>query len=392
MDYAIRPSLVLPTLALAFGLAGTLRAQGPMTALVRSDGSAGDAFGGSVAVTGRVGLVGAPYDDDLGSASGSVYVFDLASGAQLAKWTPADGSADEHFGYSLAAQGDLVAVGAEWDDDRGFRSGSVYLFDVRTGAQVAKVLAPDGAANALFGRRVALHGSRLAVTAHGDNDTVGAVYLFDVPSGALLHKFLPVDGGLYPGFGSGLALDDDTLLAGSFELSGGLVRGSAYLFDVTTGQLRAKLQPAPQHDHGYFGLEVALTGGRAVVAEPYTGSVKSPAKGTVHVYDPMTGDKVDKLVAIGGPVSGAKFGRGLAANGDLLVIGASGTNEGRGSIHLFDAVSRQPLARYTLPGSAPDDSFGLAIAVGDRALVVGAPGADIDGEGSGAAYVRLLGR
>jgi|GEM_PF-5944947 len=48
--------------------------------------------------------------------SGSAYLFDASTGKQLDKILPSDGSADVEFGYSIAIEGGMVAVGAHKDN------------------------------------------------------------------------------------------------------------------------------------------------------------------------------------------------------------------------------------------------------------------------------------
>ena len=82
-------------------------------------------------MSGSLIVVGAYDDDDKGSASGSAYVFEKgADGAvtQLAKLTAADGAASDYFGHSVAVSGSLIVVGAIYDDDKGSNSGSAYVF------------------------------------------------------------------------------------------------------------------------------------------------------------------------------------------------------------------------------------------------------------------------
>jgi len=98
--------------------------------LVANDGAAYDYFGASVALDGDTLVVGAYWDDDKGSDSGSVYVF-VRSGTtwtQQQKLVANDGAASDRFGYSVAFDGDTLSVGAYWDDDKGSNSGSVYVF------------------------------------------------------------------------------------------------------------------------------------------------------------------------------------------------------------------------------------------------------------------------
>ena len=119
-----------------------------------SDAAEDDQFGFSVSIDGAM-VIGAQYDDDKGTDSGSAYVFtrntpgDLASGwTQVAKLTAADGAAVDLFGYSVSIDGDTVVIGAYEDDDDGTSSGSAYVFtrvtagDLASGwAQVAKLTA-----------------------------------------------------------------------------------------------------------------------------------------------------------------------------------------------------------------------------------------------------------
>ncbi|MCH8151573.1 MAG: hypothetical protein IH830_04265 [Planctomycetes bacterium] len=98
--------------------------------LTASDGTAGDKFGFSVAVSGNVTVITAVNDDDNGVNSGSAYVFrfDGTDWIEEAKLTASDGAPSDDFGLSVAVNGDVAVVGAFWDDDNGGQSGSVHVF------------------------------------------------------------------------------------------------------------------------------------------------------------------------------------------------------------------------------------------------------------------------
>ncbi len=85
-----------------------------------------------------------------------------------AKLTASDGAGDDYFGVSVGISGDeRVIVGAFWDDDAGSASGSAYIFR-RNGAswyEEAKVVASDGATDDRFGSSVAISGDRAIVVA-----------------------------------------------------------------------------------------------------------------------------------------------------------------------------------------------------------------------------------
>ena len=66
-------SFPLSMLALAV-LASGAGAQCELDKLTASDAAAEDLFGGSVSLFGDTALVGAPFDDDTGTWSGSAYV------------------------------------------------------------------------------------------------------------------------------------------------------------------------------------------------------------------------------------------------------------------------------------------------------------------------------
>ena len=99
--------------------------------LTASDGAASDYFGHSVAISGDYAIIGAYQDDDLGGDSGSAYVFERIAGTwtQVAKLTASDGAASDYFGYSVAISGSYAIVGAFQDDDLGSNSGSAYVFE-----------------------------------------------------------------------------------------------------------------------------------------------------------------------------------------------------------------------------------------------------------------------
>jgi len=151
--------------------------------LLAADGADGDQFGSSVSISGTTAIAGAVWDDDNGSASGSAYLFDVTTGEQIAKLLPDDGAAGHRFGWSVAVVDGTVIVGAPYDDDNGGASGSAYLFDAATGEQIAKLLPDDGVADDQFGYSVAISGSTAIVGAFLDDDNgdrSGSAYLFDL--------------------------------------------------------------------------------------------------------------------------------------------------------------------------------------------------------------------
>ena len=79
--------------------------------LVPTDGASYDYFGYDVALSGDTAIIGSPYNNGMGTSSGSVYVFvrrDDGTWEEVQKITPADGEDDDQFGTSVAISGDTA--------------------------------------------------------------------------------------------------------------------------------------------------------------------------------------------------------------------------------------------------------------------------------------------
>ena len=149
--------------------------------------SAGEEFGGKVALWGDTAIAGVMRDDDdvKGVDSGSAYVFTRTGSrwSQQAKLTADDAAAGDALGWSIAIEGDTAVIGAPRDDDKGKDSGSVYVF-TRTGSdwqQQAKLTALDGKPGDLFGISAALSGDTILIGADLNDEkapNAGAAYVF----------------------------------------------------------------------------------------------------------------------------------------------------------------------------------------------------------------------
>ena len=151
--------------------------------LIAQDGAANDHFAKSVAVFGDTALIGEPLDDvGANPSQGSAYVFERtgSSWTQAAKLLALDGNPSDRFGFSVAVDGDAVLVGAPYDDNRG----SAYVF-ARSGptwTQQSKLQSQSGATSAFYGSSVDLDADMALVGAYledvGPNVDQGAAYVF----------------------------------------------------------------------------------------------------------------------------------------------------------------------------------------------------------------------
>ncbi len=343
------------------GIATTRADPGDQLAkLTAADTTSRDNFGWSVAISGNAALVGAPYDDDAGRSSGSAYLFDVTTGSQLLKLIASDATLGDIFGWSVAISGNTALVGAHGDDDNGSSSGSAYLFDVTTGSQLAKLTVSDAAADDRFGASVAISGNTALVGAYGDDDggeRSGSAYLFDVTTGEQLAKLTAADAAAYDQFGWAVAISGNTALVGAWgNDDAGDRAGSAYLFDITTGEQLAKLTASDAAAGDDFGCSVAISDGTALVGA-YGDDDGGIGSGSAYLFDasdPLAPVQLHKLTVSNGSAFD-QFGGSVAISGNTALVGAYSDDDDAGdsgSAYLFSTVPEPDTLALLLTGLA----------------------------------------
>jgi hypothetical protein len=148
--------------------------------LTASDGSAGDALGYSVAITGSTIVAGAPqHSVAANSQQGGVYLFAAAAAGgwrnatQAAELAASDGAAGDALGYSVAISGSTIVAGAPEHAIAGRGSpGDAYVFGPPPSAPVVT--------NATESRRRWREGSRVATITRraGPKLAIGTAFSF----------------------------------------------------------------------------------------------------------------------------------------------------------------------------------------------------------------------
>ncbi|MGA2481479.1 MAG: FG-GAP repeat protein, partial [Spirochaetia bacterium] len=173
---------------------------------------------------------------------------------------------------SGATGSDYMAVGAPFDVSS---QGRVYMCNPALGSPVAKA-ASDAAANALFGRTVAISRDHNTLVV---SDNLGDVYIFQ--GGVQVQKIPPQGGSQY--FGLGLAVSDDgtTIVIGQPAYNSWL--GAVYLYvrppsQPSTWSLVQVYTPPAAVAGDNFGHSVAVSGdGSTIVAGAPTASTTGAA-------------------------------------------------------------------------------------------------------------------
>jgi len=175
---------------------------------------------------------------------------------------------------------------------------------------------------------------------------------------------------------------DDALIGANHRVGGDPTGpGAAYVFRFNgnvwlQAQMLTATVPADQDG---FGTSVCARGDRAIIGA-YYGGADTPHVGSAFVFRKDSGVWVreDELVPSDGEVND-QFGSSVAIGGDTAVIGAPGDDDqgiGSGTAYLFRRAGTSWVESAKLLGSDIDqyESFGRAIAFdGDTALVGGSP-------------------
>ena len=390
--------------------------------LKASNTDAGDAFGKSIALSGDTLVVGAPLEDSAARgvdgdqadgrapSSGAVYVFRRDGGVwtQEAYLKASNPGTDDWFGASVAVSGDVLAVGAPWEDSgargvdgdqrngRASNSGAAYIFrrSGRTWSQAAYLKATNADAEDTFGASMAMSGDTLVVGAPGEDSAAGRVNGDQTDNGA---------------WNSGATY--------IFQRSGNTWRQVAYI-------------KASNPDAGdWFGERVALSGDLLAVGAPFEDSAatgvssgyldddSASASGAVYLFRRIGGIWMqDAYIKASNTGAGDWFGASVAVSDDTLVVGAPweasaargvGGDQSderaldSGAAYVFRRIGgiwRQD-AYIKASNTGAGDWFGTSVAVSGGTLAVGASqessaargvGGDQSDErapGSGASYL-----
>ena len=131
----------------------------------------------SINAKGDIVAIGAPLDDEIGNSSGSnsgstkIYQYTNGSWNQLGQTIYGDSNSDESgTSVSINAKGDIVAIGARYDDNNGGNSGSTKMYQYIDGSwnQLGQTIYGDSDDDR--------SGRSVSINAKGDIVAIGAIY------------------------------------------------------------------------------------------------------------------------------------------------------------------------------------------------------------------------
>jgi len=348
-----------------------------------SDGERADRFGRSAALSGDMAIVGTPEDDD---GKGSAYLFSTSSGLQTRKLLPDSRGGGDRFGQAVGIEGNIAVVGAPHEDWYHTDAGAAYAFDVASGKQIARLVSDRPGPGFSFGISVAISGETILVGALDDDngEFSGAVYLFDLKTGVQIGRLLPDDGVMNGFFGFDIAVSDNIAIVGAWGDRG--LDGSAYIFDIATGKQLRKLVPTGHRPPEAFGFAVAINGTTAIVGAQ--GNYYDEL-GAAYLFDVQSGSQLAKVTADDGEV-GDGFGEIVAVADGLAAVGVSSDDDlgiNAGAVYVYGVPTGDLIGKVVTHGVSGGDGFGASLVMDVDRIIAGAPGDDDNGERSGAVYL-----
>jgi len=397
-------SLALLALTLVSASAAFAQSWTQQAKLTASDGAAGDLFGYRVALSGNTIVVGSRNDADAGADTGSVHVYARFGTAwvQQQKLLASDAASLDYFGSSLAIDGDTIVAGAYGNDDVGTDSGSAYVF-VRTGGtwtQQAKLTASDAGSGDYFGFSASISGDTAIIGAPRDNpvgSASGSAYVFTRAGGIWTQqqKLAASDAAATDQFGSAVSVSGDTAAVGAeFDDDAGTSSGSAYVF-VRTGSIWTEQQKLTASDSAagdQFGHSLGIADDAVVIGAVFDDGV-GDASGSAYVFRRSTSVWSQEVkLTPSDAAAGDAFGISVAIEQDRVTVASifadfAGDNSGAGYVFSRVGAGWIEEARLASTELALGDRLGSSISIRGDTIVAGAREDDDAGTDSGSAYV-----
>ena len=252
--------------------------------LTALDANTEDKFGCSVSIDNNTIVIGA-YGDS--SDTGSAYVFTRTGSTWnfQQKLTASDAIQGDLFGYSIAIDDNAILIGAHNNDNSDYQDvGSAYIFQRQDATWIEQNIlrASDAKPADHFGYSVALDGNYACIGAYecdiNKANDAGAAYVFKrtgdnwVEQQKLFDANDPCSG---EDFGWSVAIENDTILTGCVNDSlGGKKTGSVFQFALVgpSWVQSDHIFPADANDDDKFGSSLALSGRNIIVGAPYNNS------------------------------------------------------------------------------------------------------------------------
>lgn len=239
--------------------------------------------------------------------------------------------------FELPEISSTLAVGAVLEDDNGFNSGSVYIYDVSDlSVPPTKINPPAPTQNS--GSSVAMTNSGyLFIGAYGDDTNAnnsGAVFVYNLTDlSATPMKLTPSPVGGSVGF-SMSATETHLAVSSHNDNTFGTQTGAVYVYDISDlGGTPTMVLPSVPQASRQFGRQLHLDDNNLYVSQKsadvdgYTGS------GRVYVYSLSDLSAPPTIITV--PTYNLYLGSSITTDENYLYLGAHGYNNNKGGVYVY---------------------------------------------------------
>ena len=342
-------------------------------------------FGTAVAISGKLAVVGA-YDEtaDGYSEAGHAYVYNANTGQLIENLTSPNAQEGGAFGCSVAISGKLAIVGAFGETAKGISgAGHAYVYNTNTWKLIQTLTSPNAQDAGFFGYSVGISGKLAVVGAlfetAGYYNDAGHAYVYNADTGELIQTLTSPNAQDYGEFGQSVAISGKLAIVGAYlETANGYSNaGHAYVYNANSGQLIENLTSPNAQEGGWFGESVGISGKLAIVGALGETAYGHSDAGHAYVYNANTGELIENLTSPR-PQTVGFFGGSVAISGKLAVVGAPYERaDGYGSAghaYVYNAITGKLIQTLTSPNAQYEGWFGTAVAISGKLAILGAIG------------------
>lgn len=364
----------------------------------------------SISADGNIVAIGGRTNSDNGSASGHLRVYENIAGNWTQKGNDIDGiAASDRFGssVSLSADGNTVAVGAPDNNDNGFESGHVRIFEfqsndwIQIGDEIAGEVFSDHSG---FSVSLSDDGSYVAIGAPdngvttGEGSNFGHVRVYENQSNNWVQIGDDIDGeAVEDKSGNSVSLNaDGSIVAIGAHLNDGTAPGAGHVrvYRNESGsweQLGSDIDGEATNDR--FGSSVSLNNEGNILA---VGAIDNNGIGHVRIFE----NQSDTWIQIGSDIDGEAieddFGISvsLSAEGNILAVGAyrnNGFGGDAGHVRIYKNISNVwEQVDNDIDGEAIQDRSGGSVSLSADGSIVAVGAYLNDGNGANSGHVRVF--
>ncbi|KAJ5076429.1 hypothetical protein M0811_06429 [Anaeramoeba ignava] len=318
-----------------------------------NDGTNGDGFGTSISISNDIVVVGAPFANVSSNIKqGKAYIFKKNGNDwnQVAELIANDGEAGDYFGYSVFILGKIIIIGSPDANINGTRAqGCAYIFngneDGTIWNQTQKLIGNDGKESDNFGWSISVSNDIAIIGIPnadiGSNQNQGKTYIFQ-KNGTNWNQsqiLIASDGQADENFGWSVSISSDSscILIGAPQAYANedIQQGKAYIFQKNgTNWNQSQILIANDgklYDNFGFYVSISSNSSWIIIGAPYANVGGNNYQGKAYVFQNNGNywNETQILTKNNGKV-GDEFGTTVVISDTFAIIGSPGSDSSNG--------------------------------------------------------------